>query len=429
VDPSLISWPTPLAPSAPAATLGEEPVLVRDAEGREVQATRRVLLRPLCANGHDVTAVQAAEFARRLADLPKPVMKITSSPRVRSGPTITFNVIENPADPSDVLPSPAAVDAMQFVADFYAERFTDDVSVSIDIRFGPSFFGATSGAIYDMSYSQIRSRLIADADADDTIQALLPTGSLPVRLTLNGSVTSVSRVAVMSANMKALGYSVGGSDAYMEIDSRVDFTPHNGISGSDPFSGVDILIHEVGHALGFISWADANPSQFVTPLDMFRFPRFGDDTPETEAEFTNFPRAHRSEPNNSNARQHVFHLVDRAHRLSNGSNYQASHFDETSNNAATRVGVMEPVIASGENGYPDFFSAADFDVFDAIGWDRVAEEPCAADFDGNAVVDVSDLLGFLGAFRNGDAEADMDGNAVISVDDLLAFLGAFRTGC
>ncbi len=67
---------------------------------------------------------------------------------------------------------------------------------------------------------------------------------------------------------------------------------------------------------------------------------------------------------------------------------------------------------------------------DRIAFVRVQDEPsCPADFDGNETVNVNDLLGFLGAFRNQDASADFDGNSAINVNDLLGFLGAFRNGC
>ena len=56
-------------------------------------------------------------------------------------------------------------------------------------------------------------------------------------------------------------------------------------------------------------------------------------------------------------------------------------------------------------------------------------EPCPADFDGNGVANVNDLLAFLGAFRTQDASADFDGSGVVNVNDLLGFLGAFRAGC
>jgi len=64
---------------------------------------------------------------------------------------------------------------------------------------------------------------------------------------------------------------------------------------------------------------------------------------------------------------------------------------------------------------------------DGVFFARAAEsEEPTADFDGDGAVNVNDLLGFLGAFRNQDAAADFDRNGSVNVNDLLAFLGAFR---
>lgn len=55
--------------------------------------------------------------------------------------------------------------------------------------------------------------------------------------------------------------------------------------------------------------------------------------------------------------------------------------------------------------------------------------PCFADHDWNGVVDVNDLLAFLGDFRAGSPDADIVPNCTADVADLLAFLGHFRAGC
>src|SRR5690606_25917387 len=51
-----------------------------------------------------------------------------------------------------------------------------------------------------------------------------------------------------------------------------------------------------------------------------------------------------------------------------------------------------------------------FSGYFIIDGEDLTEPPVPADFDGNGVVNVNDLLGFLGAFRNQDATADFDGN-------------------
>ncbi len=58
-----------------------------------------------------------------------------------------------------------------------------------------------------------------------------------------------------------------------------------------------------------------------------------------------------------------------------------------------------------------------------------AVESCQADFDADGTVDVNDLLGFLGAFRNAAPAADIDASGDVDVNDLLSYLGLFRAGC
>jgi len=54
---------------------------------------------------------------------------------------------------------------------------------------------------------------------------------------------------------------------------------------------------------------------------------------------------------------------------------------------------------------------------------------CAADFDGNGLLNIFDFLAFQTAFSNQDPAADFDDNGLFNVFDFLAFQTAFGTGC
>ncbi len=54
---------------------------------------------------------------------------------------------------------------------------------------------------------------------------------------------------------------------------------------------------------------------------------------------------------------------------------------------------------------------------------------CAADFNGDALVDFFDYLDFVDAFSANDPSADFNGDAVIDFFDYLDFVDAFSTGC
>ena len=60
--------------------------------------------------------------------------------------------------------------------------------------------------------------------------------------------------------------------------------------------------------------------------------------------------------------------------------------------------------------------------------DTYLHDPCPADFDGNSVVDVDDLLSFLAAFGCQDCEADFNRDGTANIDDLLQLLAAWG-GC
>ncbi|MEM0982375.1 MAG: GC-type dockerin domain-anchored protein [Planctomycetota bacterium] len=56
-------------------------------------------------------------------------------------------------------------------------------------------------------------------------------------------------------------------------------------------------------------------------------------------------------------------------------------------------------------------------------------QPDPIDFDGNGVVNISDLFAFINAFTMTppDPNADFDGNGVINISDLFAFIQAFTS--
>jgi hypothetical protein len=55
---------------------------------------------------------------------------------------------------------------------------------------------------------------------------------------------------------------------------------------------------------------------------------------------------------------------------------------------------------------------------------------CPTDLDNSGVVNVSDLLLFLGGFPcTGDCPGDFDGDGTTGVSDLLVFLGEFGEEC
>jgi hypothetical protein len=54
---------------------------------------------------------------------------------------------------------------------------------------------------------------------------------------------------------------------------------------------------------------------------------------------------------------------------------------------------------------------------------------CAADFNGDGVLNILDFVAFQNAFVAGDPDADCDGNGALNVLDFVCFQGLFQAGC
>jgi hypothetical protein len=203
-------------------------------------------------------------------------------------------------------------------------------------------------------------------DGTDTIQSSLPSGTtIPVRYSTS-STTNETQVYWTFAAFKANGGSVSGNDATMQYSTAFpfDMDPSNGVS-TNTISLQDVIIHEVGHALGFGSGVDFL-NRDIELLDVFRFRRTdgtGDFNPDTTAEFGVRPRwAVRNNPNDDVN----FDIISTEIRFSDGSPWQASHWREQT----PAIGIMDPAFDYGQTFYPNFLRTTDITGFDAIGYNK-----------------------------------------------------------
>jgi len=352
-------WPTLVIPTGT-----ETSTLYQDGSQVEIETDARWKL--VCgSNPVGVTSEDLQRFAdTHYAAMETGEIKVIDSGLRTSGINIIFNT--DSSVPGD------AEDALVLVEEYLETLFADPITVTINVSFqymgDGGVIGATSSNyVSNVSYSTSRTGLIAGMDSDDSIQEWLPTGSsIPVRY--NGSSDSVSsenQIDWTKAAYRATIGSTSGSAASMSYNTVFDFDydPSNGISGGS-MSFVDVAIHEVGHALGFTSGTDWGA--YMTALDVYRFQRLdgsGDYNPDTYEEFQTTPRL--VDYNNPND-QHISDLIDAEYRMSDGSPWQASHFREQS---SPWIGLMDPAFSSGETHYPSYFSGADLNMFDAIGYD------------------------------------------------------------
>ncbi len=334
--------------------------------------------------------------------------------------------------PSDALNALATTEA------YLETLFADDIVVPVNVSFqsmGSGVLGSTGvRRVSGVTYEDSRNGLQSGMDGDDVIQSWLPSGStVPVRYNgSSGTVTNENRLDWARAAFNAtVGANAGiAADATFNTQVSWDYDPANGINLSR-YSFVDVALHESGHGLGFLSAAD-NLGESMEAMDLFRFQETdggSDYNPDTYAEFQTTPRL---VDYNNPEDAHNSDLIDFEYRMSDGDPYQASHFRQQS---SPWIGLMDPAIANGETHYPDYFSAADKNMFDAVGYDHPRcqvffisqPEPSQTACEGDLVivsVSVEDPVLMTFQWRRGTTELVDDGAHIFgATTDTLMIMG------
>ncbi|MCS6885316.1 MAG: NF038122 family metalloprotease [Acidobacteriota bacterium] len=260
---------------------------------------------------------------------------------------------------------PAAKASFIKAASIWEQLIADNITIVIDVDFGPTRFGTPypPGVLGSASpqllggniYTDVRNALRSNPSSQDesTLYNALPSSSLPIDV----QPGNTTRMVFASAALRAQGLIAPVADPTGEQPNfgpppsigfnsnfAFDFDPSNGIDrDKTDFEGT--AVHEIGHVLGFnssVGFSTPSPSVW----DLFRFrPGVNSSTFSTAARLTQPGGDHVyfvGGQNNS-----TLPLSTARPDGTGGDGFQASHWKDDSFTGQV-IGIMDPAIANGE---------------------------------------------------------------------------------
>lgn len=254
----------------------------------------------------------------------------------------------------------------------------DEVTVRLDLDFdslGLGVLGSTASTGLYGDYTEVRDMVSENLGETNNPRESLLLPNLPTYNQFQAYLPSGfdfdGNMLISQANYHALGgsdpqFNTSDGSITFSSDYAWDFDPSDGIQpGKYDFVGV--AVHEIGHALGFISdvdfidntLQDGEVSDEVWPstADLFRFST--EEVLDPEFNFSTSPRD--MTPGGNDVFYHGDGSIPMSTGVYAGDGRQASHWKDD-----LALGIMDPTAEMGE-----LLKISPYDLiaFDLIGWD------------------------------------------------------------